>query len=60
MGTRFLCSDEALATPAYKERVVQSTAVDTIYTTLFNVGWDAPHRVTGLQPALLNAAMAEV
>jgi nitronate monooxygenase len=45
MGTRFLCSDEALATPAYKERVVQSTAVDTVYTTLFNVGWDAPHRV---------------
>ena len=45
MGTRFLCSDEALATAAYKERVVQSTAVDTIYTTLFNVGWDAPHRV---------------
>jgi NAD(P)H-dependent flavin oxidoreductase YrpB (nitropropane dioxygenase family) len=45
MGTRFLCSDEALATPAYKERVLQSTAVDTVYTTLFNVGWDAPHRV---------------
>ena len=45
LGTRFLCSDEALATPAYKERVVQSTAEDTVYTTLFNVGWDAPHRV---------------
>lgn len=45
MGTRFLCSDEASATQTYKERVVQSTAEETIYTTLFNVGWDAPHRV---------------
>jgi nitronate monooxygenase len=53
MGTRFLCSDEALATPAYKERVVQSTAVDTIYTTLFNVGWDVPHGV------LRNKAVSE-
>jgi NAD(P)H-dependent flavin oxidoreductase YrpB (nitropropane dioxygenase family) len=45
LGTRFLCSEEALAEQAYKERVVQSTAEDTIYTTLFNIGWDAPHRV---------------
>jgi nitronate monooxygenase len=53
LGTRFLCSEEALATPAYKERVVQSTAEDTVYTTLFNVGWEAPHRV------LRNKAVAE-
>jgi NAD(P)H-dependent flavin oxidoreductase YrpB (nitropropane dioxygenase family) len=45
LGTRFLCSEEALAEPAYKERVVRSTAEDTVYTTLFNIGWDAPHRV---------------
>jgi nitronate monooxygenase len=45
LGTRFLCSEEALAEPAYKERVVQSTAEDTVYTTLFNIGWDAPHRI---------------
>jgi NAD(P)H-dependent flavin oxidoreductase YrpB (nitropropane dioxygenase family) len=45
LGTRFLCSNEALAEPAYKERVVHSTAEDTVYTTLFNIGWDAPHRV---------------
>ena len=45
LGTRFLCSEEALAERAYKERVVQSTAEDTVYTTLFNGGWDAPHRV---------------
>jgi nitronate monooxygenase len=46
MGTRFLCSTEAAVTLAYKERVVSSTAEDTVYTTLFDVGWpDAPHRV---------------
>jgi len=46
MGTRFLCSTEAYVTSAYKERVVRSTAQDTVYTTLFDLGWpDAPHRV---------------
>jgi hypothetical protein len=46
MGTRFLCSAEAAATRAYQERVVRSTAEDTVYTTLFDLGWpDAPHRV---------------
>jgi NAD(P)H-dependent flavin oxidoreductase YrpB (nitropropane dioxygenase family) len=46
MGTRFLCSAEAAATQAYKERVVHSTAEDTVYTGLFDLGWpDAPHRV---------------
>ncbi|WP_333334597.1 nitronate monooxygenase [Microcoleus sp. BROC3] len=46
MGTRFLCSTEAAATRAYQERVVSSTAEDTVYTTLFDGGWsDAPHRV---------------
>ena len=54
MGTRFLCSTEAAVTDAYKERVVSSTAEDTVYTTLFDVGWpDAPHRV------LRNTAFAE-
>jgi len=46
MGTRFLCSTEASATRAYQERVISSTAEDTVYTTLFDIGWsDAPHRV---------------
>jgi nitronate monooxygenase len=46
LGTRFLCSSEALVPPAYKERVVRSRAEDTVYTSLFDVGWpDAPHRV---------------
>ena len=46
MGTRFLCSTEACATRAYKERVVCSTAEDTVYTMLFDLSWpEAPHRV---------------
>lgn len=46
MGTRFLCSEETLVMRAYKERVVHSTAEDTVYTLLFDVGWpDAAHRV---------------
>jgi NAD(P)H-dependent flavin oxidoreductase YrpB (nitropropane dioxygenase family) len=46
MGTRFVASEEAFALREYKERIVRSTAEDTIYTGLFDVGWpDAPHRV---------------
>ena len=45
VGTRFLCSEEAFAARAYKEKIVQSAAEDTVYTELFNIGWDAPHRV---------------
>ncbi len=53
LGTRFLCSDEAFAAVEYKDRVVRSTAEDTVYTSLFNIGWDAPHRV------LRNRAVSE-
>ncbi len=53
LGTRFLCSEEANAIADFKARVVQSTAKDTVYTRLFDVGWDAPHRV------LRNKAVAE-
>jgi nitronate monooxygenase len=46
MGTRFLCSEETQVIRAYKERVVQSKAEDTVYTLLFDIGWpDAAHRV---------------
>jgi nitronate monooxygenase len=46
MGTRFVASEEALAHAEYKERVVRAMATDTVYTTLFNMGWeDAAHRV---------------
>ena len=45
LGTRFVASDEAWLHPDYKLRVVQSTAEDTVYNELYDVGWpDAPHR----------------
>jgi nitronate monooxygenase len=46
MGTRFLCSEETQVLRAYKERVMQAKAEDTVYTLLFDVGWpNAAHRV---------------
>lgn len=46
LGTKFLCSHQASATPEYKQRIVAATATDTVHTTLFDVGWpEAPHRV---------------
>jgi NAD(P)H-dependent flavin oxidoreductase YrpB (nitropropane dioxygenase family) len=46
IGTRFLASEEASVHPDYRERVLKGTAVDTAYTTLFDITWpDAPHRV---------------
>jgi len=53
MGTRFLASDEAAASLLYKERITRSHAEDTVLTELFNIGWDAPHRV------LRNRAVSE-
>jgi NAD(P)H-dependent flavin oxidoreductase YrpB (nitropropane dioxygenase family) len=46
MGTRFVASEEAQVIREYKERIVKSTAEDTVYTLLFDIGWpDAAHRV---------------
>jgi len=46
IGTRFLCSDEANASRAYKERIVAASAEDTVHTLLFDIGWpNAAHRV---------------
>ena len=46
IGTRFLLSHEAATHPIYRERVLSARADDTVYATLFDVGWpDAPHRV---------------
>jgi nitronate monooxygenase/enoyl-[acyl-carrier protein] reductase II len=45
LGTRFVACDEAWLHPAYKQRIVDSRAEDTVYNTLYDVGWpDAPHR----------------
>lgn len=46
IGTRFLCSNEANAARAYKERLVRASAEDTVHTLLFDIGWpNAAHRV---------------
>ncbi|HLW70117.1 MAG TPA: nitronate monooxygenase [Candidatus Binataceae bacterium] len=45
-GTRFAASDEAATHPAYRARLLEANARDTMHTTLFDIGWpDAPHRV---------------
>jgi len=45
LGTRFVASEEAWLHPAYKKRVVESTAKDTVYNELYDVWWPhAPHR----------------
>jgi nitronate monooxygenase len=45
VGTRFLASEEAFIHPSYRARVVEARETDTLYTTLFDVGWPAaPHR----------------
>jgi nitronate monooxygenase/enoyl-[acyl-carrier protein] reductase II len=45
LGTRFVASDEAWVHPAYKQRIVDSTAEDTVLNELYDVWWPgAPHR----------------
>jgi nitronate monooxygenase len=46
LGTRFLATTEARVMEEYKHMIVDARAEDTVYTSLFNVGWDdAEHRV---------------
>jgi nitronate monooxygenase len=46
VGTRFVAATESIAHPSYVERLIHSTADDTVITTAFSEGWpDAPHRV---------------
>jgi NAD(P)H-dependent flavin oxidoreductase YrpB (nitropropane dioxygenase family) len=45
LGTRFVASEEAFAHAHYKRRLIASSAQDTIFSELFDVGWpNAPHR----------------
>jgi len=45
LGTRFLLSREARAHSLYKQNLLAATVDDTVYSTLFDVGWEnAPHR----------------
>ena len=43
LGTRFVMSEEANASRAYKQRLMESR--ETVVTHLFGMGWPAPHRV---------------
>ena len=43
LGTRFVLSEEANAARAYKQRLMESR--ETVLTSLFGMGWPAPHRV---------------
>ena len=46
LGTRFVCSREADASPVYQQRIIAATSEDTLLTCLFDKGWSgAPHRV---------------
>jgi NAD(P)H-dependent flavin oxidoreductase YrpB (nitropropane dioxygenase family) len=45
LGTRFLLTPEAAVHPRYREALLAAGAEDTELTTLFDVGWAAPHRV---------------
>lgn len=45
LGTRFVASDEAFFHPAHKQRIVASTADDTVYNELYDAWWPgALHR----------------
>jgi len=45
LGTRFVATEEAWAHEHYKRRLLESSAQDTIFGELFDVGWPgAPHR----------------
>lgn len=45
LGTRFVASAESLAHLVYKQHLIDASPEDTIYSTLFDIGWpNAPHR----------------
>lgn len=45
LGTRFLASKEANIHTTYREKLLAAKVEDTIYSQLFNLGWEnAPHR----------------
>jgi NAD(P)H-dependent flavin oxidoreductase YrpB (nitropropane dioxygenase family) len=45
LGTRFVASEEALSHHTYKRKLLAAGVGDTIYSTLFDVGWEnAAHR----------------
>jgi nitronate monooxygenase len=45
VGTRFLLSEEAVVHSVYQQKLIQAAETDTVYTTVFDIGWpNSPHR----------------
>ena len=45
IGTRFVCAEESAAHPVYQQLLTGAVETDTVYSTLFDLGWPgAPHR----------------
>lgn len=44
IGTRFLGAEEASIHPVYREHLLQADETSTVYSQLFNKGWECPHR----------------
>ncbi len=44
VGTRFVASEEASVDPSYKERIIRASETDTLFSKVFNGGWDATAR----------------
>jgi nitronate monooxygenase len=45
IGTRFVCAEESAAHPVYQQLLTGAVETDTVYSTVFDLGWPgAPHR----------------
>ena len=44
IGTRFIASEESSVDPSYKERIINASETDTLFSKTFNGGWDASGR----------------
>jgi nitronate monooxygenase len=46
LGTRFVATEEAAVESLYRDRIVEADETDTLYSELFDEGWEGmPHRV---------------
>lgn len=44
MGTRFLGATETSIHPIYRQKLIEANETDTVYSRLFNKGWECNHR----------------
>jgi NAD(P)H-dependent flavin oxidoreductase YrpB (nitropropane dioxygenase family) len=60
VGTRFVAAREAGVHPDYVAALIAAEPQDSVYTSLFSVGWpDAPHRVLRSSIAAAEALQSE-